>query len=238
MLAVAFASGALVELIVSRVRRKPVFGGTLVFALLLVLILPPSLPLWMVAVGAVFGTLFGKEVFGGTGTHLFCPALVGKGFLLFSYPTEAQGAYFGNLIGTENPEAWVIAAGLTLLAVATMAAARPGNPTLLGGILLGALAVGLMMDQSGYLPRETVMEVLGNDGLLFGACFLATDPACSPRDSQARWCYGLLIGSTAILMRCFSTYTEAMLCAVMVGNLFAPTLDLMSSVSLDRRGGP
>ena len=77
MVAVAFAAGAAVEIVFSVVRKKALTGGTLVFAILLSLLLPLSTPLWMVALGSAFGTLFGKEVFGGTGHHIFSPVLLG-----------------------------------------------------------------------------------------------------------------------------------------------------------------
>ncbi|MCF7956481.1 MAG: RnfABCDGE type electron transport complex subunit D, partial [Phycisphaerae bacterium] len=51
------------------------------------LILPPTLPLWMVAVGVMFGVFIGKELFGGTGRNVFNPAIVGRVFLAMAYPT-------------------------------------------------------------------------------------------------------------------------------------------------------
>lgn len=233
MFGVALIAGLVVECGVARIRRKPLSGGTPVYALLFALILPPTMPLWMVGVGMAFGTLFGKEVFGGTGSHIFSPPLVAKGFLLFSYPTDAQGAYFGNLLGIDDPNAWLIAAGLTLIAVFTMAGARAGNLNALAGLGLGSVCVATLLLQTGYLPRESVLELLGSDGILFGACFLATDPGGMPRSDQGKWLYGLLIGAIVVLMRSFSTYTESMLCAVLIGNLFAPTIDALGRISLD-----
>jgi Na+-transporting NADH:ubiquinone oxidoreductase subunit B len=49
------------------------------------------MPLWQVAVGAAFGTLFGKEVFGGTGMNFLNPVLVGRVFLFFAYPAQLSG---------------------------------------------------------------------------------------------------------------------------------------------------
>lgn len=54
--------------------------------LLLALILPPSTPLWMAALGAIFSTVVVKEFFGGLGQNSFNPALTGRAFLLMSFP--------------------------------------------------------------------------------------------------------------------------------------------------------
>ncbi len=50
------------------------------------LTLPPGLPLWMVAVGGVFGVGVGKALFGGLGMNPFNPALVGRAFVQAAFP--------------------------------------------------------------------------------------------------------------------------------------------------------
>ena len=54
--------------------------------LLLAMNLPSNLPWWMVILGAVFAIGIGKMVFGGIGQNVFNPALVGRVFLLISFP--------------------------------------------------------------------------------------------------------------------------------------------------------
>jgi electron transport complex protein RnfD len=57
-----------------------------VSGLLLALILPPSTPLWMTALGAIFAVIVAKEFFGGLGANVFNPALTGRAFLIMSFP--------------------------------------------------------------------------------------------------------------------------------------------------------
>jgi electron transport complex protein RnfD len=57
-----------------------------VTGLLLALIIPPSTPLWMTALGAVFAVVVAKEFFGGLGANVFNPALIGRAFLIMSFP--------------------------------------------------------------------------------------------------------------------------------------------------------
>jgi Na+-translocating ferredoxin:NAD+ oxidoreductase RnfD subunit len=233
MLAVAVFASAAVEFLFARIRRKPFSGGTLAYSALFVLILPPTIPLWMVALGAASGTLFGKEAFGGVGSYIFNPVLVGKGFLLFSYPQDAQGTYFGSMLGyAEVPDAWLLCTGVIVACAAVFAAARPSNLRILAGILLGAVGVAMPLAATGYLPYETTVEFLAADGLLFGAVFLAVDPACSPQVDEGKWLFGLLAGVTVVLMRCFSNYSEAMFSALLFGNLFTPMID---ALALSRR---
>ena len=60
--------------------------SAVVTGLLLALILPPSTPLWMGALGGVVAIVVAKECFGGLGANPFNPALIGRGFLLMSFP--------------------------------------------------------------------------------------------------------------------------------------------------------
>jgi len=69
-------------------RREQVLDGSgILTGLLLGLTLPPSLPLWMAFIGGVVSIGLGKLIWGGLGQNLFNPALVGRAFLLATFPT-------------------------------------------------------------------------------------------------------------------------------------------------------
>lgn len=88
---VTLAAGGLWEVVFAVVRKHEINEGFLVTSLLFPLILPPTIPLWQVAVGIGFGVVIGKEVFGGVGMNIFNPALVGRAFLFFAYPAQISG---------------------------------------------------------------------------------------------------------------------------------------------------
>ena len=85
------AAGGIVEVVTALVRKHEVNEGFLVTGSLFPLILPPTIPLWQVALGIMFGVLIGKEVFGGTGMNVLNPALVARAFLFFAYPAQISG---------------------------------------------------------------------------------------------------------------------------------------------------
>jgi Na+-translocating ferredoxin:NAD+ oxidoreductase RnfD subunit len=62
-------------------------------------------------------------------------------------------------------------------------------------------------------------------GLLFGAFYMATDPVTSPTTNAAKWMYGIVIGSTTVLIRNFTGYTEGVTFAILLGNIMAPIFD-------------
>ena len=72
-------------------RKHEINEGFLVTGLLFPLTLPPTIPLWQVALGILFGVIIGKEVFGGTGMNVLNPALVARAFLFFAYPGQISG---------------------------------------------------------------------------------------------------------------------------------------------------
>lgn len=83
--------GGMVEVTFAVMRRHEVNEGFFVTGALIPLILPATIPLWQVALGTAFGVMFGKEIFGGTGTNFLNPALVARAFLFFAYPAQMSG---------------------------------------------------------------------------------------------------------------------------------------------------
>ncbi|MDR2260741.1 MAG: NADH:ubiquinone reductase (Na(+)-transporting) subunit B [Azoarcus sp.] len=88
---VTFAVGGLWEVLFAMVRGHEVNEGFFVTSVLFALILPPTIPLWQVALGISFGVVIAKEVFGGTGKNFLNPALAGRAFLFFAYPAQISG---------------------------------------------------------------------------------------------------------------------------------------------------
>ncbi|MBT3340146.1 MAG: NADH:ubiquinone reductase (Na(+)-transporting) subunit B [Planctomycetes bacterium] len=88
---VTLAVGGILETVFAVVRKHEINEGFLVTSMLFPLIVPPTIPLWQVALGIAFGTVIGKEVFGGTGMNILNPALTGRLFLFFAYPGQISG---------------------------------------------------------------------------------------------------------------------------------------------------
>ena len=89
--AVVFTVGGIWEVVFAVSRGHEINEGFLVTGFLIPLVLPPAIPLWMVAVATTFGVVIGKEIFGGTGFNIFNPALVARAFLFFAYPGSMSG---------------------------------------------------------------------------------------------------------------------------------------------------
>lgn len=88
---VTFAVGGNCEALFAIVRKHEINEGFLVTGMLFPLVLPPTIPLWQVALGIAFGVIVGKEIFGGTGMNIFNPALMSRAFLFFAYPAQISG---------------------------------------------------------------------------------------------------------------------------------------------------
>ncbi|MEZ2745039.1 NADH:ubiquinone reductase (Na(+)-transporting) subunit B [Halopseudomonas bauzanensis] len=89
--AVTFIVGGFWEVLFASIRKHEVNEGFFVTSVLFALIVPPSIPLWQVALGISFGVVIGKEIFGGTGKNFLNPALTGRAFLFFAYPAQISG---------------------------------------------------------------------------------------------------------------------------------------------------
>jgi len=112
---VSYAVGGLWEVLFCVIRKHEINEGFLVTGLLFPLTLPPTIPLWQVAVGISFGVVIGKEIFGGTGFNVLNPALTARAFLFFAYPVQISGDVWTKLVDGGSPLAgWSSATPLSV----------------------------------------------------------------------------------------------------------------------------
>lgn len=162
MIIVSYMAGGAVEVIFAIVRKESINEGFLVTGMLFPLILPPTLPLWMIAVGVAFGVLVGKELFGGTGRNIFNPAIVGRCFLALAYPAAMSGNWTVAGSGTTGRMfQYVTASNVDAVSQATpLVLAKQGKLTALSDMFLGSI--------SGSVGETSaIVIILGGVFLLF-----------------------------------------------------------------------
>ena len=144
ILMVSYAVGLFWETLFARVRKHQISEGFLVTGLLFPMSLPPTTPLWQVAVGITFGSVIGKEIFGGTGRNFLNPALTGRAFLFFAYPANMSGDAVWTVVKNADTGGVDAVTSATPLAVAGLAQAGETVTTLLNnaGYTTGTLLFG------------------------------------------------------------------------------------------------
>lgn len=110
---VSYVTGLGIEFVSAQIRGHEVNEGFLVSGMLIPLVLPVTIPLWMVALATAFAVIIGKEIFGGTGMNIFNPALVARAFLFFGYPAYMAGDVWTS-VGEKTIDGW---SGATPLAM-------------------------------------------------------------------------------------------------------------------------
>ncbi len=103
---------------------------------------------------------------------------------------------------------------------------------------LGAMAMGLIFNQvveQGWVGEGSKFFDLMNTpywhhlligGFAFGAVYMATDPVTASQTNKGKWIYGFLIGFLSIMIRVFNpAYPEGVMLAILLMNVFAPTID-------------
>ncbi len=144
LIIVSYGAGFFWEILFSVIRKHPISEGFLVTGLLFPMTLPPTVPLWQVAVGISFGVVIGKEVFGGTGRNVFNPALTARAFLFFAYPAKMSGDRVWVAVSDTASTAVSAITGATPLAMTTLTPAFESMESMLesSGFTLFRLLVG------------------------------------------------------------------------------------------------
>jgi Na+-transporting NADH:ubiquinone oxidoreductase subunit B len=142
---VSYAVGLFWEILFAGIRRHPISEGFLVTGLLFPLTLPPTIPLWQVAVGISFGVVIGKEIFGGTGRNIFNPALTARAFIFFAYPAQMSGDAVWVAVRDSSETVIDAVTGATPLAITALAPTFENIESMLhaSGYTLSVMFTGL-----------------------------------------------------------------------------------------------
>ena len=142
-------------------------GSAIITGVLLAFNLPSSLPLWIVVIGALVAIGIGKMSFGGLGNNIFNPALVGRVFLLISFPVQMttwpvpNGFATADAVTGATPLALVKEAvknGQAVGDALSSAGFSTGNLILgnMGGSLGEVAAIGLLLGFAYMLIRKII----------------------------------------------------------------------------------
>ncbi len=119
----------------------------------------------------------------------------------------------------------MILIGAALLLFAGIASWRIMISCLLGAALMGLLFNAIGSETNELLNFPWWQHLLAG-GFAFGLVFMATDPVSAAQTTKGKWIYGFLIGVFAILIRVVNpTLPEGMMMAILLMNVFAPTID-------------
>ena len=227
-------------------------GSAVLTGLLLALNLPSNIPVWIVLIGSVVAIGIGKMSFGGLGCNIWNPALVGRVFLLISFPAqmtswpvplENQWRYLDATTGAttlgmlklgeispDSVDLWHNALGLTAGSLGEVSALA---------LLLGFAWLLVTRAITWHIPVAIFASValfalavgdnigvqLLSGGLMLGAIFMATDYVTSPMSRKGMIVYGVMIGVITVVIRKWGAYPEGVSFAILLMNSFVPLID-------------
>jgi len=219
-LALGFGAGALFEYICQVLMRQPyraTDGHGALMGLLIALLMPPTVPWWVLLFGVFTAIFLGKQIFGGIGGYPMHPAVVGWLILLLSWP---QYLYPVGMASIAAPHiASVIATALGGIALCVLRVIPYQIPAgVIGGAIVATLIFG--HELSGNLGAQ-----LFQGHLMLAAFFLGTDSTSSPANLRARWVFGAGLGFMVILIRAYGIWADAVPFAVLLMNALFPLID-------------
>ena len=222
LVALGGGSGLLAEYVVQILLRQPyraVDLHGLLMGVILALMLPATVPWWVLCFGVFLAILVGKQIFGGLGGYPFHPAMVGLLILTISWPHYVF-PIGGNTLATASPTVLylTLAGGLALALLGHIKVAVPLS--MFAGVAIGAL---LLSDFSVHVNGP--MEELLRGHILLAAFFILTDATSSPANRIALIVFGFLGGFLTVLIRVFGIWPDAIPFAVALVNILNPLLD-------------
>ena len=260
LVVVTTAAAVITEYLYEKLMHKPVTikdCSALLTGLLLSLNLPPTLPLWMGALGSVFAILVVKQLFGGLGQNFMNPALAARCFLLISF-TSRMTYFVQDGVTGATPLA-ILKSGGSINTMDILIGTTRGTigETSVLAIMLGAIFLlffGIMelyipisylltfvifitiFGGHGFDPQYITAHLCGG-GLMLGVWFMATDYVTSPSTKRGQIIYGICIGLLTGLFRLFGGSSEGVSYAIIISNLLVPLIDKVSLPKPFGKGG-
>ena len=230
-------------------------GSAIITGVLLAFNVPSNLPIWILALGALFAIGVVKLAFGGLGNNIFNPAIAGRIFLLISFPAQ--------MTTWPTPSVGVATDAITSATVLSNLTFNPEAVTTIGNMFFGfeggsigemsalalLLGLGYMLWKkiiTWHIPVSIILTVaiftgaiyafnpielynplihLFSGGLMLGAIFMATDYVTSPMTKMGMLVYGVSIGIMTVAIRLWGSYPEGISFAILFMNALTPIIN-------------
>ncbi len=248
-------AAVITEMVLQSVTKKKVTvldGSAVLTGLLLAYNLPPNVPFWLPIIGSVFSIAIGKQIFGGLGQNIFNPALVGRVFLMASWPkymTTFTKPLNYDAITSATPLA-IMKEGKVLEKISYLDLFLGNRGGCIGEVCIIALIIGaIFLLLRGYIswhiPASYIITTalftyifgakvffagdwlfhLLSGGLILGAFFMATDYVTSPLTAKGQIVFGIGCGLLTAVIRLWGGYPEGVSYAILMMNAAAPIID-------------
>ena len=227
-------------------------GSAVITGILLAFNLPSNVPLWLPVVGAVFSIAIGKQVFGGLGQNIFNPALVGRVFLMASWPkymTTFVKPFSIDAVTSATPLA-ALKEGKIIEHLSYLDLFLGKHGGCIGDVCILALLIGAaILLIKGYISwhipvtyifttalftyifgaktlfaGDWLFHILSG-GLILGAFFMATDYVATPLTAQGQLIFGVGCGLLTAIIRLWGGYPEGVAYAILMMNGATPFID-------------
>ena len=227
-------------------------GSAVITGILLAYNLPSNVPLWLPIIGAVFSIAIGKQVFGGLGQNIFNPALVGRVFLMASWPkymTTFVKPFSYDAVTSATPLA-ILKEGKALEHISYLDLFLGKHGGCIGEVCILALLIGAaLLLIKGYiswhipvtyiLTTAVFIYIFGakqlfhgdwlfhilSGGLILGAFFMATDYVATPLTAKGQIIFGVGCGLLTAIIRLWGGYPEGASYAILMMNAATPFID-------------
>lgn len=230
--------------------------SAVVTGLLLAFNLPPSIPLWIAAIGGGFAIIITKQLFGGLGNNFINPALAARAFMMASWPVQMT-AWTGpidgistatplalikkgsEVLGQSLPGYWNMFIGnvggcigetsaiALLIGVAYLFYKRIITPYI-PIAFIGTVALMTWILGGNSLFSGDVIYHLLSGGLLLGAFFMATDYTTSPTTRKGMVIMGIGCGLLTAIIRLYGGYPEGVSYSILLMNVATPLIERYS----------
>lgn len=227
-------------------------GSAVITGILLAYNLPSGVPLWLPIAGAVFSVAIGKQVFGGLGQNIFNPALVGRVFLMASWPkymTTFSRPFSLDALACATPLA-ILKEGKILEHISYLDLFLGKRGGCIGEVCILALLIGAaILLIRGYITwhipvtyilttavftyvfgasqlfhGDWLLHILSG-GLILGAFFMATDYVATPLTAKGQIIFGAGCGLLTAVIRLWGGYPEGASYAILMMNAATPFID-------------
>ncbi len=187
----------------------------------LALLLPEQIQLWQVILGALVAIVAAKLFFGGNGSYVFSPALIGRAFLFVSFKSSFSENKWLFPCGDEKQAIWV----LTLLAAAflylvVMKAISPESSAAYAAVLFAACVLYSLI--SGEEILSSASGFMTSGAVLFMAVFIITDSTILPDSTLGKILYGACAAILTFIIMIPGKTQDGAMFAILIINAVAP----------------